>query len=395
MKLIFNLFACVVLGCGGLAFAAYQNDSEETKELLKRTHAEDVEAMEKMGDIYRDGQGVTADKTEAMNWYAFAAERGSKTAHRKLWALERNAKKAPKAKKYNDEATRLLCSYLHIANKNTSGKSLIEAGILPESMVGKSLNSGKMVYAPTYNAAEVRKLLKKGADPTASIPVEELNIGKDRGSTVKVLYEVLKAEDYKTAEYLLSQGAVIHEGATDILDLALARMQDRDGKPGSDKMIKFLLAHGGDLKLHSDWGSTLLMDASIHARLNAAKFLIENGAAVDDALDKRYIVLGEKKMKTIWPETALWMAARNQNIEMVDFLLKSGADPNFTVNGESLLTDLLRRFKGTEAETTTYDEELSRLKSSARTSALNPVLKGDVTHLIRLSGGKETKANKK
>lgn len=40
----------------------------------------DVEAQLKMGDIYSQGLGVTADKKEAFNWYLFAADNGNEQA---------------------------------------------------------------------------------------------------------------------------------------------------------------------------------------------------------------------------------------------------------------------------------------------------------------------------
>ena len=40
----------------------------------------DVEAQVKMGDIYSQGLGVTADTREAFNWYLLAAESGNEAA---------------------------------------------------------------------------------------------------------------------------------------------------------------------------------------------------------------------------------------------------------------------------------------------------------------------------
>ena len=80
----------------GTASAAYTNVSPETDALVTKAHKSDIAAMEELGDIYAEGQGVERDKDEAMYWYAQASKLGSETATDKLWEMEGHKKRKVK-----------------------------------------------------------------------------------------------------------------------------------------------------------------------------------------------------------------------------------------------------------------------------------------------------------
>jgi hypothetical protein len=61
-------------------YAAQMAYEESLKWCQMAADLGDVEAQLKMGDIYSQGLGVTADKKEAFNWYLFAADNGSEQA---------------------------------------------------------------------------------------------------------------------------------------------------------------------------------------------------------------------------------------------------------------------------------------------------------------------------
>ena len=76
--------------------AEYTNVSQETKSVLALVHQKDNKAMEKLGDIYAEGQGVEQDLDEAMTWYAMASKYGNNEATDKLWKLEGHAERKVK-----------------------------------------------------------------------------------------------------------------------------------------------------------------------------------------------------------------------------------------------------------------------------------------------------------
>lgn len=399
MKLLHSLAFFSFLSLSWLHAAPYDNDSDETRSLLKITVKGDVTAMEQMGDIYSEGRGVQVDKNEAMNWYGFAAKRGSKTALKKLWKLETKSKKELKDMEYDEEATKQLCVYLYYAG----GNSLMDEGALPKELLGKNATPSKTtpgtIPSPPYNAAIVRKLIKKGADPNAYIPAEDLPI-KRTGTKINPFRFLLLKNDTKTAEFFITQGAVLHLGGNDLGTLAVNQMNNADEKKNQEKPMKFLLAHGYNLNAHSDWGSSLLMDCAIFGYTKGAKFLLERGADVNEAITSRY-TLTEKSARDCVGETALSLAASNRQVDMVDLLLRHGADPNIIVRGQSLLDHIISSQGEPSSSSTTYEEELARLRRNSAKE--NPVIinkkkpdpmqqpRGNVAHLLKLAGAKHTK----
>lgn len=389
-----RLTALVPAVLGFLSFAAsapYANDSDETRQLVPMARGQDPVAMEKLGDIYSEGKGVRADRTEAINWYAFASDLGNLSARQKLWELEGHLTqplpKVKRAKQYKAEVTQDLCRYLYLASKGPN--ALINPGDLPKGMIAKPSPAPGKVMAPSYEPSVVKRYLAKGADPNASIRVEELRIQGSSGTTIRPFLYVARQKDYKTMDLLIAHGCCLHDGGKAVFYAAFNDMQGNTGKKPSDKMVKYLLARGADFGIRSNWGSTCIMECSIFDLTNGIAWLAAQGHDVNATLDPRYS-LGKKAAAT--GENALTIAVRNRRVNALNALIKAGADLNRVVEGKTILDVALQHgpVKNDRASGT-YEQELNRLRAVMypRPGApYRPAGKLSFVHLLRLSGAK-------
>lgn len=124
-----------------------------------------------------------------------------------------------------------------------------------------------------------------------------------------------------------------------------AEVFDR-ARQGDAAMLVRLLASGLPVNLRNQKGDTLLMLASYHGHLEAARVLLEHGADPAIANDNEQMPLagaafkGNLEMVRLLVEqggdpdatagdgrTALMMAAMFNRVAIVDYLLEQGADP--------------------------------------------------------------------
>jgi ankyrin repeat protein len=93
-----------------------------------------------------------------------------------------------------------------------------------------------------------------------------------------------------------------------------------NGSGGADarEIIRMLIAHGFDINKRDDWGRTPLMWAADHAPLEMVRFLIDSGADVN-------LVSGKNMNGVSSKETAIQLARRAKRNDVVELLQRNGA----------------------------------------------------------------------
>ncbi|HVC08662.1 MAG TPA: ankyrin repeat domain-containing protein [Elusimicrobiota bacterium] len=166
------------------------------------------------------------------------------------------------------------------------------------------LNDSLVKAAGRGDAAQVLKLLKRGADVDAHDPED--------GSTALIRAAV--KDHLETARILLAHGAAVDERSSadspGVTALMLAAAH------GSADMIRLLIAHGADAKARDANGhDTVLMWAADDGTPEAAGILLDHGAVLNPRA-------GDPS-----GTTPLIEAATHGNADMVRFLMARGADP--------------------------------------------------------------------
>ncbi len=383
--------AFVIAMLASMALAKYENNSSETLKLVQEVNQNpSAEQLEKLGDIYAQGEGVEEDKAEAITWYCFAIRQGSATAAEKLWKIENSMRAKPikrmrQGKAFNDQATLNLHRYLYLASnqKNTLlSKKLVPQGVKVETYP----HDPNLVYAPAYNPALVRKFLSQGADPNAAPNLgDPQNPGK-KGNARTI---VIKKRDYKTFDFMIAHGACVNDSNNSLLCRGLIDIdpdsRSLEGKP-TNKTLLYLISRGANLKNKGFWGNNLLMSCVAGVdNPNGINFLIAKGADANEEIESRYLPVCDKK-KMVMGTRVLLMAVLNRNVKAIDALAKAGADLNYLSNGKTMLDYALRSSYKDDQSETSYEKELNRLiKENPETAMAN----SSVAHLLRLAGAKK------
>lgn len=380
--------------------AVYENVNSETETLLAKAHKNDASAMEQLGDIYAQGTGVQQDKDEAMIWYALASQLGNEKANNKLWKLEghaeRKVKQVKKSHKYNTKATHDLCAYLYLTADKAN--SLLPPEAIPDGVKSTPASNGKVTIEP-YNPATVRKLLKKGADPRVSIPVEDINrpLGAT-GLSISPFAMVARQDDLKTLDLFITHGCCINQHGNALVQRAF-RLLERDDAKTAKKLLKYLTERGLNLNMRSNWSSTRLIDCACVDDAKGVAYLAKQGLSPDAELESRYLLV-ERIRRQSTGDRALGMAVRNIQIYTIDALIKAKADLNYIWKGKTVLDSAIAQQGDQPQSTKTYKEEFKRLESliygnrkSPKGSSLHyrdmPKKNGiSVVHLLRLAGAK-------
>lgn len=166
-------------------------------------------------------------------------------------------------------------------------------------------------YAPLHKAVfsrrfdEVKLLIDKGA----RVDVQ------DKHELTPLFYAVMN-NDEKMIKFLVEIGNA---------DVNLGKYNNPLGMAislGRMELAEYLIDKGADINRQDNIGRTFLHKAAEGGNLAAVKFLVEKGARLD-VLDK-------------WNDTPLHVAANVKvnkgHIEVVDYLVKNGADINLTHN---------------------------------------------------------------
>mgnify|MGYP003294193348 CR=1 FL=1 len=155
MKTISTLCIIAAALLAPLASGEYTNTSPATEALVSKAHKMDTQAMEQLGDIYAEGEGVDKDPGEALNWYTFAAQNGNMSANKKLWKLEGHAARKVKLieREFDDEATHDLLAYLYLTHQKAN---ILKSEAVPEGIKTKPSSSPGYVMPPEYKPAIVK-----------------------------------------------------------------------------------------------------------------------------------------------------------------------------------------------------------------------------------------------
>jgi len=175
--------------------------------------------------------------------------------------------------------------------------TIIRAGA--DSPVAKAVKAGDLTT--------VRKLIASRSD---------VNTPTGDGSTP--LLWAVHLPDIEMVKALIAAGARVdvpnHYGVTPLLDAS---------RTGDEEMMEVLLKAGADPKLAHPEGETPLMAASRSGSLAGVKLLLSRGVDVNAT-------------ETFQQQTALMWAAAEGHVDVVEALLKAGADPNRKAHVSSL-----------------------------------------------------------
>lgn len=399
IKLITPLGMFISLLLTPMAMGEYTNTSPRTEALVKKAHQKNASAMEELGDIYAKGDGVEADRDEAMTWYTLAAQKGSASANEKLWKMEGHSERKIKRirKKYNEEATHALLAYLYLTHELSN---MLDPEQIPPGIKTKPSPAPGYVLPPEYKPAIVKRYLQKGADPTARILIEKINYPlKARGMVLNVFALVARHNDFKTLDSLIAHGCTINNHGEHLIHRTFSEISKGNPKEGA-RMLQYLQNRGAHFKGIGDWGATWIMECACAGGHKAIEFLISQGVDPNASIENRYIIEGKFRNEMIG-DTALLMATRNKDLLSMDVLIKANADLNYIWKGETVLDRALKDTNAVTAPASSYKKELARLKAKAEKCLKNPKTTKhgnatsrtytkdyNVSHLLKLAGAK-------
>jgi ankyrin repeat protein len=162
------------------------------------------------------------------------------------------------------------------------------------------LDEELLLAAASGDAAKVRELLERGANPNA----------RDYFIDRTPLHYAAMGGDLDVAKLLLEHGA--DPNAKDKIGLTPLHHAALSGRLN---VARLLLEHGADVNARDNDGSTPLHDAASEGYLEVAKLLLEHGADVN-----------ARSYEKGW--TPLHSATRNGHTDVAKLLLEHGADPN-------------------------------------------------------------------
>ena len=189
-----------------------------------------------------------------------------------------------------------------------------------DTALGSSIRTG--------NIEIIKLLIKNGAD---------VNLPNNFGLTP--LFLASKFDKNEIVELLIKNGADINvQDITGVSALKSACINKRY------KMVRFLIENGADVDLRSHHGNAPIISSLIHNHLEIAKLLytyidvskytntekLMICSYVGDFDKVKELVLDEKTdpNASVNGYTALMGAVNAENMEIIDFLIEEGADPN-------------------------------------------------------------------
>jgi hypothetical protein len=193
-----------------------------------------------------------------------------------------------------------------------------------------------VIYGVSVNAAkfkrleQLKELIKQGADVNAPIGFDRmLNEGENpssssRKATAWPLDVAVQQAQVDMVKLLLANGAKFHGG--ELAKAAFAGNQDE-----SLAMVTALLEAGADANSpHADYRHTALFWASARGNKNSVKLLLAQSGIKLDVID-------------IDGDTALMAAAERGQAEIVEMLLKAGANLSITDKRGETATSLAQK----------------------------------------------------
>ena len=168
----------------------------------------------------------------------------------------------------------------------------------------------------------VKLLLAKGAEVNAQTDEGTALMMAVRAGNAEIVTLLLAAGADVNAKHRIGDSALIMSATRSIPEMNPPSGQPL--QPPAAEIMSLLLANGADVNFIGQWGHTALMEANTVAKI---KLLVDHGARVD--------------VKDEEGRTALMHAADRDDVEVVEALLRSGADVRDinkqNENGETLL----------------------------------------------------------
>jgi TPR repeat protein len=168
------------------AKAAYEKGdyAKAYKEFKTLADQGNVDAQNKIGDLYRDGQGVTKNYGEALKWYRMAAEQGNAVAQYQLAIMYDDVKGVP------HDYSEAVKWYRKAAEQGHANA---------QALLGNMYDAGKGVQT---NHAEAVKWYRKAAEQGEAIAQFNLGVAYEKGEGTQKDY----AESVKWYSKAAKQG---------------------------------------------------------------------------------------------------------------------------------------------------------------------------------------------
>ena len=214
-----------------------------------------------------------------------------------------------------------------------------------------------VIYGSSVNAAkfkrleQLKELIKQGADVNAPIGFNRmLNEGENPSSSSRIatawpLDVAVQQAQVDMVKLLLANGAKFHGG-----ELATAAFAGNQQE--SLAMVTALIEAGADVNSpHADYGYTALIGASSKGNKNSAVLLLAQPGIKLDVIN-------------IDGDTALMAAAEHGHVEIVEMLLKAGANVSITdKRGETATTLAQKTLAKQQAIVEKQQAMISKLQS--------------------------------
>lgn len=315
-------FLTMLLGASGV----FGMTEAEFKALYERTD-KDAEACYRLYEAYRDGDGVDKNADKARKWLLGAHQLG-KPVYNEIATQ-------PWRKKAKLKPGRKLTPKFSQETIQAKGKELFQ-------VLRKTHPSVENLYGEELlNTQEklTRQLLAEGADPNyAEVGRNTLSAALDGNHA-----------NLKIAKMLLAAGGDLEGNYRSAWDLAgLAAMMEatipspkKRPKKGDlnyrlpfREIAKFMIKHGAVFSTHDSSGRTPLMIA-VKSRSPEMVEIFCKAGADPNMKGSIYEIAGPVDKKAYYyqifrigdEETPLFFAIHNANVEVVECLLKHGADP--------------------------------------------------------------------
>jgi len=250
-------------------------------------------------------------------------------------------------------------------NQIETVKTLIANGVNVNEVIKDAEEPTALMLAARYAHIEIMKLL---IDNAANVNVKAYDgytallwmAGKKYPKIVKLLIEHgadvnAKSDDGHTPltsaqsiNGIENMKLLIEHGADVNVKSPIGyTVLDWEAMNGHTEIVKLLIQHGAEVNAKSEQGYTALMSASSHGYIEIMELLIEHGADVNAKTDHGYTALieavkhGQSAAVKILIQnhvnkesiqSALATAARLYYQDIVDLLLKHGADPQVLIN---------------------------------------------------------------
>lgn len=328
MKILATLFL--------LAGVTLAMTEEEFDKLYKRLD-KDADACYALYKAYRDGDGVEKNATKARKWLLGARTLGMQVQDEIAALPWRKKAKLPLRYKRRgteaemEESSKKLCDMLHDRGeyfKFTTNRKEMEKQV--EKAVKECLDAGADPNYPDIAATPLARAID-GNKPLLKVSKLLLDAGGDLHANGHVCWE----------------NAVHSLGSKDVMKYPKNHINYR---VPYDEVFKFCMKYGADLNMIDGYGRPMLMSAMRTSDPTWLELLCKEGADPNIKGSKYEFVGPIDKTNYFYNvfyvaegDAPLHWAARNSKVELVEVLLRYGADPTLTNDAGKTPIDVAKR----------------------------------------------------